>query len=161
MNKVKAANVGAVFYGGYYAEAAKLVKQLRDAGVEATFVSGDGSLDAKLIEGAGDAAEGAQVSCACNLLTNAEDPDAKAFADAYQAAYGAAPATYSAEGYDAATAFLKAVEAGKTTGDINEFLKTVDFKGLSKQIKFEANGEVAGSVIYIRGEGHESVSSAT
>jgi branched-chain amino acid transport system substrate-binding protein len=150
VNKVKAANVDAVFYGGYYAEAAKLVKQLRDAGVQSTFVTGDGSLDAKLIEGAGDAAEGAQVSCACNLLTNTDDPDAKAFADAYQAAYGSAPATYSAEGYDAANAFLKAVEAGKTTGpDINEFLKTVDFKGVSKQIKFQPNGEVAGSVIYM------------
>ena len=34
-----------MFYGGYYAEAAKLVKQMRDAGVTATFVSGDGPLD--------------------------------------------------------------------------------------------------------------------
>ena len=33
VNKMKAAGVDYVFYGGYYAEAAKLVKQLRAAGV--------------------------------------------------------------------------------------------------------------------------------
>src|SRR5205823_327990 len=46
VNKVKAANVDAVFYGGYYSEAGRLKKQLSDAGVKATFISGDGSLDA-------------------------------------------------------------------------------------------------------------------
>jgi len=150
VNKVKAANVDAIFYGGYYAEAGKLVKQLRDAGVKSTFVSGDGTLDAKFIEGGGAAAEGANVSCPCNLLINTDDPDAKAFAEAYKAAYGTDPATYSGEGFDAANAFLKAIEAGKTTGpDINEYLKTIDLKGVSKQIKFESNGEVAGNVIYM------------
>lgn len=151
VNKVKAASVDAIFYGGYYAEAAKLVKQLRDAGVQATFVSGDGTLDAKFIEGGGAATEGSQVSCPCALSeTTSTDPDVKAFADAYKAEYGADPATYSSEGYDAANVFLKAIEAGKTTGaDINTYLSTIDFKGISKQIKFEANGEVAKGSIYM------------
>jgi branched-chain amino acid transport system substrate-binding protein len=150
VNKVKAAKAEAIFYGGYYAEAAKLVKQLRDNGVTATFVTGDGSLDQQLIAGAGQAAEGVIATCACLIVDpNAGDADAKAFNDAYKAAYGSDPATYSAEGWDAANAFLKAVEAGKTTGqDINAYLKTVDFKGVSKQIKFEPNGEVVGGAIY-------------
>lgn len=151
VNQVKGSNAEAIFYGGYYAEAAKLIKQLRDGGVDATFVTGDGSLDQGLIDGAGPAAEGAIATCPC-LRVSADgsgDAEAKAFFDAYKAAYNTDPATYSAEGYDAANAILKAIEAGKTTGtDINTYLKTIDFKGVSKQIKFEPNGEVVGGAIY-------------
>ena len=38
--------------------------------------------------------------------------------------------------------YSQAIKAGNTTGEkINEFLKTEDFKGASKQIKFKPNGE--------------------
>ncbi len=59
---MKSAGVDTVFYGGYYAEAAKLVQQMRDAGLEATFVSGDGALDKAFVENAGPAAEGAYLT---------------------------------------------------------------------------------------------------
>jgi branched-chain amino acid transport system substrate-binding protein len=150
VNKVKASNADAIFYGGYYAEAAKLLKQLRDGGVDTPFVTGDGSLDQGLIDGAGPAAEGAIATCPC-LRVSADETEAaaKTFFDAYKAAYNTDPGTYSAEGYDAANAILKAIEAGKTTGtDINTFLKSIDFQGVSKQIKFEPNGEVVGGAIY-------------
>ena len=45
VTKVKASGADALFYGGYYAEAGLLVKQLRAGGWEGTFVSGDGSKD--------------------------------------------------------------------------------------------------------------------
>ena len=78
------------------------------------------------------------------------DAKVKAFADAYKAAYSADPAIYAAEGYDAATVFIDAIKAGNTTADkINAFIGTVDFAGVSKQVKFEANGEVAAKDIYI------------
>jgi branched-chain amino acid transport system substrate-binding protein len=150
VNKVKATNADAIFYGGYYSDAAKLVKQFRDGGVTAKFVSDDGTLDQKFIDGAGPAAEGAYISCTCVLATASDDPAVQKFIDDYKKAFGSDPATYSAEGYDAATAFVKAVQAGKTTGtDINDFLKTVDFKGISKHIKFDSSGELAGGSVYI------------
>ncbi len=145
VNKVKAAGADAIFYGGYYSQAARFVKQLRDAGVTAKFASGDGTLDQKFIGGAGPAAQGAFVSCTCALTTASTAAPVVAFNAAYKAAYGADPATYSAEGYDAATAFLMAIEAGKKTGpDINAFLATEDFQGVSKPIKFSSTGELAG-----------------
>ena len=42
VTKVKASGADALFFGGYYPEAAPLVKQLRDAGWKGTFVVGDG-----------------------------------------------------------------------------------------------------------------------
>jgi branched-chain amino acid transport system substrate-binding protein len=150
VNKVKAAGPEALFYGGYYAEAAKFVKQLRDGGFTGKFVSGDGTLDQKFIDGAGPAAEGAYLSCTCVLATASDDPAVQKFINDYKAAWNSNPATYSAEGWDAAQAFIKAVQAGKTTGpDINDYLATEDFQGVSKHIKWQSNGELSGGSVYI------------
>ncbi|MER5624595.1 branched-chain amino acid ABC transporter substrate-binding protein [Streptosporangium sp. NPDC002544] len=153
VNKVAAAKPDAIFFGGYYAAGGNLLKQLRDKGVkDAKFLSGDGSLDKGLIDGAGAAnAEGALVGCPCYIATpDVTDAKVKAFADSYKAAYSADPAIYAAEGYDAATVFVEAIKAGNTTAEkINEFISTVDFAGVSKQVKFEANGEVSAKDIYI------------
>ena len=143
VNKIKSAAPDAVFYGGYYSSAAKFVKQLVDGGVKAKFVSGDGTLDQKFIDGAGSAAEGSFLSCTCVLATASDDPAVQKFIDDYTKEFSGAPATYSAEAFDAATAYIKALQAGKTTGpDINTFLATVDFKGISKPIKFDDKGEL-------------------
>nr|WP_269205156.1 branched-chain amino acid ABC transporter substrate-binding protein [Motilibacter aurantiacus] len=150
VNQIKSANPQAIFYGGYYSSAAKFVKQLRDGGVTATFVSGDGTLDQKFIDGAGEAAEGSILSCTCVLATASEDEAVQKFIDDYTAEYGTAPATYSAEAFDAATAIIKALEGGATTGEaINESLSTVDFQGVSKPIKFNEVGELETGTTYI------------
>jgi branched-chain amino acid transport system substrate-binding protein len=150
VNRIKPKNVDAIFYGGYYADASKLLKALRNGGVQAKFVSGDGSLDLQLVKLAGPASEGAFLACPCNVSVESSDPDVKKFIDAYKAEYNADPATYSAEGYDAANAFLMAIDAGKKTpSEINDYLATIDFKGASKQIKFDANGELAAKEVFM------------
>jgi branched-chain amino acid transport system substrate-binding protein len=150
VNKVKPANVDAVFFGGYYSAAGKLVKQLRDSGVQGTFVSGDGTLDAQFIKGGGAAAEGALLSCTCSSAVGSTDPEVQKFATAYKQKFNADPATYSAEGYDAANAFLQAIDAGKTSPeDINAFITGIAFKGVSKQIKFTDTGELEGDLLFV------------
>ncbi len=151
VNKVNAAKPDVIFYGGYYAQAGRLLKQLRDAGVQATFASGDGSLDQGLVQGAGPkAAEGAVVGCPCLIPFGSTEPTLKKFADDYKAKFKADPAIYSTEGYDAASTFVKAIEAGKTTAeDINTYLSSLDLKGVSKEIKFGPNGEPNVNQIFI------------
>ena len=152
VNKVKPAAPDAIFFGGYYAQAGRLLKQLREAGVKARFLSGDGSLDPGLAKGAGGSnADGAIVGCPCLVDPTGESNEkSKKFATDYKAKYNAAPAIYSAEGYDAATAFIEAIKAGKTTSeDINAFLKTIDVPGVTKTIKFGSNGEPAGGDVFV------------
>jgi branched-chain amino acid transport system substrate-binding protein len=152
VNKVKAAAPDAIFYGGYYAQAGRLLKQLRDGGVEATFLSGDGSLDPGLAKGAGGTnADGAIVSCPCLIdPTGKAGPASKELAEAYKAKFNTDTAIYSGEGYDAATAFIEAIKAGKTdTASINEYFKTIDVPGVTKQIKFAENGEPTVSDVYV------------
>ena len=151
VNKVKPANVDAVFFGGYYSAAGKLIKQLRDGGVQGTFMSGDGSLDAQVISAAGGtAANGALLSCTCSSAVGSTDPAVQKFATDYKAKFNVDPATYSAEGFDATNVFLQAIDAGKTsTSDINDFITKIDFKGVSKQIKFTDKGELAGNLLFV------------
>jgi branched-chain amino acid transport system substrate-binding protein len=152
INKVKPVAPDAIFYGGYYAQAGRLLKQLREGGVTARFLSGDGSLDAGLAKGAGGTnADGAIVGCPCLVdPTGVSNEKSKKFAEAYKAKFSTAPAIYAAEGYDAATAFIEAIKAGKTTADdINTFLKTIDVPGVTKQIKFGENGEPAGGDVFV------------
>jgi branched-chain amino acid transport system substrate-binding protein len=139
VTKAKASGAAAFFYGGYYSNASKLVKQLRDGGFKGYFVAADGVKDDGFIKGAGAAAEGAIVTCPC--LPPAQAPE---FAAAYKKAYNSDPATYSAEAYDAANVFLAAIKAGKTSSaDMMSFISSYDQKGVTKQVKFDAKGEPA------------------
>lgn len=150
VNKIKAFSPDAIFYGGYYAEGGKLLKQLRDAGVTAKFQSDDGADDPNIIKTAGaKQAEGITLSCACQSVATSTDPKVKKFIDDYKAKFNVGQGTYSAEGYDATNAFLDAIKAGNTTSTkINDFLKTINVPGISKQIQFNPQGEVTANTIY-------------
>jgi branched-chain amino acid transport system substrate-binding protein len=151
VTKVAASKPDVIVFGGYYAQAGRLLKQLRDGGVTATFASGDGSLDQQLVTGAGAAAaEGAVLACPCNIPSADVTGPLKEFFDKYKTSANADPAIYATEGYDAATAFIKAIQAGNTTGEkINDHLKTISFEGISKPIKFKANGEPENNAIFV------------
>jgi branched-chain amino acid transport system substrate-binding protein len=152
VNKAKAFAPDAIFFGGYYAQAGKLVKQLREGGVKGRFLSGDGSLDKGLAQGAGGTtADGSVIGCPCLIdPSGTAGAASKKFAQDYKAKFGADPAIYSAEGYDAATAFIAAVKAGNTTPEkINSFLSTIDVPGVSKEIKFSSAGEPTATDVYV------------
>ncbi|MHB8465853.1 MAG: branched-chain amino acid ABC transporter substrate-binding protein, partial [Acidimicrobiales bacterium] len=69
VNAMHSANVNAIFYGGYYADLARLMKQLRDGGVAAPIVSDDGSSDNKLLAGANATEANVYTTCACLIAT--------------------------------------------------------------------------------------------
>ena len=134
-----------IFYGGYYGEAAKLSTQLRDAGVESQLVFGDGVKDqVGYADAAGPAAEGALIACPC------KDGPAD-FIAAWQAAYNETPGTYGAEYYDVANIFLKVIGDGaKDRAAVLAAVNAIDYAGITKQIKFTANGEATeASTIYM------------
>ena len=149
VNKVLASNATAVFYGGYYDAAGRLIKQLRAAGYKGVFMSGDGSEDDRFISDAGGApAEGAYLSCACADVTS--QSSAASFVSAYKSMFGTPPAIYSAEAYDATNFVLAAIKAGNTTPvAINKYLATNSWQGVTKTVKFLPNGNVAGGTIFV------------
>lgn len=152
VNKVKASRADVVFFGGYYTEAGKLKRQLKDASVAATFVSGDGALDPGFIE-AGSAAgtEGALLTCPCNLATKDAEGELGEFAKKYEEVNNKVPGTYSTEGYDVAKLFIEGYKEGNDTREkMLEYIEGLDsFKGLSKTIEFEENGNVKAGEVFV------------
>lgn len=140
VSKVESAKPDAVFYAGYAAEAGPFLKQLRDAGVKAPFVGGDGLYGADFPKAAGAASEGAIVTCPCLPAEEAGGT----FAADYEKEYGEASGAYAAEGYDAMNIFLAAFEDGaRTREEVEKFVDAYEGEGLTKTYKFDEKGDVA------------------
>ncbi|MEU6206689.1 branched-chain amino acid ABC transporter substrate-binding protein [Micromonospora musae] len=140
VTKVKAANVKAVFYGGYYQEAGLIRKQLTAAGVTAPLVAGDGVNDGAYITSAGQAAaEGTILTCPCQPATEARGT----FIEEFKALNGTDPGTYSDTAYDAANILLAGIKDGKTTREgLLEFVKGYSGEGVAASYKFVDGGEL-------------------
>ncbi|WP_163364141.1 ABC transporter substrate-binding protein, partial [Klebsiella aerogenes] len=57
VSKLKQANVDVVYYGGIHTEAGLLVRQMRDQGLKAPLMGGDGITDKEFVQIAGPGAE--------------------------------------------------------------------------------------------------------
>ncbi len=140
---IKSESPDAIYYAGYYAEAAPFLSQLRSAGVTAAFVSDDGVNDPQLIKQAGSAAKGAYLTCPCG-------PAPQAYAAKYQAKFGQASGTYSVEGYDLATIILKGIDSGvKDRQGMVNFVANYDGQGLAKHYKWDSTGELGATTTWI------------
>lgn len=145
VSKVMSAKPDAVFYAGYYAEAAPLDQQLVNKGYTGKFVGPDGVKDDKFIQLAGDASNGAFFTCPCvpgELIPS--------FADAYKGVSGGqAPGTYSLEGYDATTILLKGIDSGiKDRPSLVNYVKNYNGDGLSKHFQWDSTGELSTTTVY-------------
>jgi branched-chain amino acid transport system substrate-binding protein len=146
ISKIKSSTPDLIAFGGYTNEAAPFLKQARAAGITAKFLGFDGLYDPGFPKGAGAGATGAIVTCPCLPA----DKAGGTFAADYQKEYGIAPGSYGAEGYDGASIILAAYKAGKTSrADILAFVKSYDAEGVSKYLKFDANGDVDKSKVVI------------
>jgi branched-chain amino acid transport system substrate-binding protein len=143
---VKASGADAIFYGGYDAQAALLAKALVAAGFKGRTVTGNGGKSSVFTTGAGTAGNGWYFTCGCQDATTAAP--AKAFAAAYQTAFKTAPSTYSPEAYDAANLLMDSISkaaasAPATRTSVLTALNAEDFTGITTDIKFQADGELA------------------
>jgi branched-chain amino acid transport system substrate-binding protein len=145
VTKVIAAKPDAVFYSGYYSDAATLNMQLVNKGYNNPFVGPDGVKDPKFLELAGSASSNAYFTCPCvpgELVSS--------FATAYEkVSGGTAPGTYSLEAYDAATILLKGIDAGNTTRSaLLAYVKNYNANGLSKHFQWDSTGELTTKTVY-------------
>lgn len=143
VTQVKGANPDALFFGGYYAEAAPLVQQLRDGGVTATFVSADGSKDQQFVDQAGESAKDALLSCPCG-------PASGTFAEEYKKKFNADPGTYSTEGYDLGTILVKGIDSGAITRPaLLDFVRNYNGQGVARNYQWTPTGELTTNLIWM------------
>lgn len=142
LTKIKSYNPQALYIFGYI-EIAYMLKQAKEIGLDVQFL-GDPSMESpKVIEIAGDAANGVIYTRAA---FNLEDPrhEMKAFQNSYKDKYGQVPELFAAQMYDS-TMILSSVIAknGIKADDIRLGLLDVkDYSGVSGNTTFLPNGDV-------------------
>lgn len=155
--------VDAVYYGGVTEPGVRLLKQLRDAGITVPFMGGDGIFDPSLISGVGPGAQGAFITCPCVDPTDESSPDRQAFATAYRAYFGYEPVGFVMEYFDVARLVIAALEDGAgTRAEVDRWLDTARFVGVTKAIEFDDSGDItAGPIFVLRVEGDRFAQFAT
>ena len=113
VSKLKSAQVDVLYYGGYHTEAGLILRQMRDQGLSAILVGGDGLAPKEFVQIAGPAAEG-------TLMTFGPDARRSPSAKAVVAAFNARaidPDAYTLYGYAAVQVLAKAMaETGSSDG---------------------------------------------
>jgi branched-chain amino acid transport system substrate-binding protein len=143
VTQINGANPDAVFFAGYYAEAAPLTQQLRDGGFAGTFVTGDGVKDPEYVKQAGESSKDAVVSCPCGPATGE-------FADEYSQKFNQEPGTYSTEGYDLGTILVKGIDSGAITRPaLLEYVRNYNGPGVGRNYQWTPTGELTTTLIWI------------
>jgi branched-chain amino acid transport system substrate-binding protein len=155
LTAVKAAGAEAVFVPSYYTEAALIVRQARDLGIQVPFFGGDGWEAPQLLQIGGEALEGCYYST--HFSPENQDPAVQAFVSKYKARWNnESPDAFAALGYDAAYVLVDAIKrAGTTDGPKlrDALAQTKDFAGVTGKTNIDARRDASkpAAILAIKG----------
>ncbi|MBY0362683.1 MAG: branched-chain amino acid ABC transporter substrate-binding protein [Phreatobacter sp.] len=142
ISKLKAANVDVVYWGGLHTEGGLIVRQMRDQGVSAPLMSGDGIADNEFAAIAGPGAVG-------TLMTFPPDPrnraEARAVVEKFRTARRFEPQAYTLYSYAAVQILQQAAVATNSLDPkkIAEFMRTGHvFKTVIGDISYDRKGDI-------------------
>ena len=139
ISRLKSANVGFVFYGGYYPEAGLFVRQAREQGFKARFMGGDGIAAADFGNVAGSASDGVFMTFSPDARKNPMAAAAvKTFRDEHYE-----PEGYTLYTYAALQAYAAAANAAKSTDGekVSAALHKGTFDTVIGKIRFDEKGD--------------------
>ncbi len=143
VSKLKAANIDVIYFGGYHPEAALIVKQSREQGLNAQLLSGDSLNTQEFATLAGAAADGV-------MFTNAAEarnlPSAKDVVDEFRKG-GFEPEGYTLSTYAAIQVWAQAVAKAGTTDakKVADTLRSQTWDTVIGKLGFDAKGDLTSS----------------
>jgi len=146
LTAVKAKKPDIVFYGGMDAVAGPMIRQMKQLGISAKFMGGDGICSGELPKLAGGAMADGQVVCAeAGGVEGQQKAGMDKFRDDYKKKFGIDVQVYAPYVYDALNVMVAAmVKAG--SADPAKYLpvlaKTEGYKGVTGIISFDEKGDV-------------------
>jgi branched-chain amino acid transport system substrate-binding protein len=149
LTKIKGKKPDLIMFGGIDPQAAPMVKQMKDLGIKAKFIGGDGMQTPNFIKLAGDAADGAMASIPG--LPKEQMPGGQAFLDKYKAKFNQEVELFAPMGYDAVMVFVDAMKRAGST-DPAKFLPEVgktNYQGVIGPIAFDEKGDLKNGPITI------------
>jgi branched-chain amino acid transport system substrate-binding protein len=141
VSKLKQAGVDIVYYGGLHTEAGLIIRQMRDQGLTAPLMSGDGITDKEFTQIAGPGADGTFMTFAPDPRKN---PDAKDVVAKFKAK-NYDPEAYTLYSYAAVQIIKAAIEQAKTA-DAKKAAAVMHegkpFKTVIGDIAFDKKGDI-------------------
>jgi branched-chain amino acid transport system substrate-binding protein len=146
LTKIKAKQPDVIMYGGMDAQGGPMVKQMKELGIKAKYIAGDGVCSAEWPKLAGGAAEGQY--CTQAGLPPDKMPNAKDFVTRFTAKYGPIQ-VYAPYAYDAANTLIAAMQKANST-DPAKYLPTlasISYDGITAKIEFDEHGDTKNGAI--------------
>ncbi|WP_018988124.1 branched-chain amino acid ABC transporter substrate-binding protein [Aromatoleum toluclasticum] len=150
LTKIKATNPDAVFYGGMDAQAAPLARQMKQLGMTAKLLTGDGGCTGEMIKMAGDALS-ATTFCTQAGIPLDKMPGGAAFRTQFKQRFGNDIHVYAPYAYDA---MMSVIEAMKTAGSVEPAkyqpaLRSLAYQGVTGPVAFDDKGDIKGGAITV------------
>ena len=152
LTAIKAKNPDIVFYGGMDAVAGPMIRQMKQLGINAKFMGGDGICSGALPKLAAGAMADGQVICAEAGGVEGEQKAGMAkFKDDYKKKFGIDVQIYAPYVYDAVNVMVAAmVKTG--SADPAKYLPALaatDYKGVTGPIAFDSKGDIKNGALTI------------
>lgn len=147
---IKGKKPDAIFYGGMDTQGAPMLKQMKQFGIAAPLLGGDGLCTAAMEQLAGAALNG-NVFCADGGRSFEKMPGGPALAAAFTKKFGEPMQIYAPYAYDAMMAIYHAIvlEQSTDSAKIVEGLHRIAFDGVSGHIAFDSHGDLQSPVATI------------
>ncbi len=141
VSKLKQVNVDVVYFGGLHTEAGLIIRQMRDQGLKAPLMSGDGITDKEFVQIAGPGAEGTYMTFGPDARKN---PEAKQAVEKFKAR-NIDPEAYTLYSYAAVQILKQAAEEAKST-DGKKIAAVMNsgrvFKTVIGDISYDKKGDI-------------------
>ena len=146
LTKIKGKKPDLIFYGGMDPQAAPMAKQMKELGVAARLLMGDGGCTTEFVKNAGEAADGHY--CSLPGIPYEKMPGGPKFIERFKAKYGDIQ-LYAPYAYDAVMVIVEAIKRAQSAEPakiLTELPKT-DYQGVTTRIQFDANGDLKDGAI--------------
>jgi branched-chain amino acid transport system substrate-binding protein len=145
LTKLKGAKPDLVFYGGMDAVAGPMLRQMKQLGINAKFMGGDGICSNELIKLAGDGMSDGQVICAeAGGVTKDKEAALAAWKTRFKEKTGADVQIYAPYVYDAMMTMAAAMQKANSAEPAKYLpeLAKISYDGVTGKIQFDQKGDV-------------------
>lgn len=148
LTSIKGVNPDLIFYGGMDAQAAPMIKQLRQLGITATFMAGDGAHTAEFLKLAGSDADG--VIASLPGVPTEQMPNGTEFKKKFEAKYGQIQ-LYAPYCYDAMRIIAAAMQKANSIEPAKYLpaLASIEYNGVTTRIAFDEKGDLKDGAVSI------------
>ena len=145
LTTIKGKSPDVIFYGGMDAQAGPMLRQIKQLGIHAKFMGGDGICSSELPKLAGDAIGDDEVYCAeAGGVSPSEEKALDAFKTRFKAKYGTEVELYAPYAYDAVMVMADAMQKAGSSDPAKylPFLAKENYRGVTGDISFDEKGDI-------------------